>query len=145
MANERTKSGRRVSPGIAQPPAKTAPLPKLMLLITIVNREKTEAYLELLHLFDINLQLACTARGTASTEMLRYLGLTDSSRSVIFSVVREDKAGRVLTFLGEQFQKMKNGRGIAFTVPLSSVIGVSVYRFLSNSNAADALPSGGKA
>jgi len=30
------------------------------------------------------------------------------------------------------FKTMKNGKGIAFTVPMTSVIGVSIYGFLSN-------------
>ena len=34
--------------------------------------------------------------------------------------------------LEEKFATIKNGKGIAFAVPLSSVIGVNNYRFLSN-------------
>ena len=34
--------------------------------------------------------------------------------------------------LEDRFEKIKNGKGIAYTIPLSSVIGVMVYQFLSN-------------
>ena len=34
--------------------------------------------------------------------------------------------------LEEKFHTIKNGKGIAFCVPLSSVIGVNIYQFLSN-------------
>ena len=34
--------------------------------------------------------------------------------------------------LEEKFVTIKNGKGIAFAVPLSSVIGVNLYQFLSN-------------
>ena len=34
--------------------------------------------------------------------------------------------------LEQKFETIKNGKGIAFTVPLSSVIGVNNYQFLSN-------------
>jgi hypothetical protein len=34
--------------------------------------------------------------------------------------------------LEEKFTTIKDGKGIAFTVPMSSVIGVAIYRFLSN-------------
>ena len=34
--------------------------------------------------------------------------------------------------LEEKFETIRNGKGVAFTVPLSSVIGVSMYQFLSN-------------
>ena len=34
--------------------------------------------------------------------------------------------------LEDKFATIKNGKGIAFAVPLSSVIGVNIYQFLSN-------------
>jgi hypothetical protein len=34
--------------------------------------------------------------------------------------------------LDEKFHKVKNGKGIAFTVSLDSIIGVSMYQLLSN-------------
>ena len=36
------------------------------------------------------------------------------------------------TTLEEKFHKIKNGKGIAYTVPLTSTIGVAIYQFLSN-------------
>lgn len=134
---DRKQNKVKRTPGIQPAAAKQPVPPKLKLLITIINREKTDVYLELLRLYDINMQMATAARGTASAEMMHYLGLTDSNKSVIFSVVREDKAEEVLRFLEEQFRTIRNGNGIAFTVPVSSVIGVSVYRFLSNNSGTD--------
>ena len=106
--------------------------PSLKLLITVVNRQKTELFLDYISSFESNLQLNMAASGTASTDMLRYLGLTDSDKSVIFSVIREDNEDAVLRFLDEKFESVKNGKGIAFTVPMTSVIGVAIYQFLSN-------------
>ena len=34
--------------------------------------------------------------------------------------------------LNEKFNTIKKGKGIAFTVPFSSMIGVAAYGFLSN-------------
>ena len=114
-------------------PKKTAPAPpKLKLLVTVVNREKADLYAALLQGFDINFQLTMAAYGTANTEVLRVLGLAESDKSVIFSVVREDRAAAALRFLEEKFATIKNGKGIAYTVPLTSTIGVAIYRFLSN-------------
>lgn len=105
---------------------------KLKLLVTVVNRNKTEFYMDFLSGYEINFQTAVLAQGTAKSETLYMLGLEDSDKSVIFSVLREDKAQEVLHGLDEKFQTLKKGKGIAFTVPLTSVIGVSIYRFLSN-------------
>ncbi len=106
--------------------------PKLKLLITVVNRQKTELFLDFISSFECNMQLSMAASGTASTDMLRYLGLTDTDKSVIFSIIREDNEDAVLKFLDDKFSKIKNGKGIAFTVSLTSVIGVAIYQFLSN-------------
>lgn len=114
-------------------PRKPAP-PKLKLLVTVVNREKAELYTALLQSFEVNLQLTLAASGTASTETLRLLGLTDSEKSVIFSVIREDKANAALQFVEEKFETIKNGKGIAYTVPMTGTIGVAIYQFLSNSS-----------
>ena len=105
---------------------------KLKLLITVVNRNKTEFYTDFLSAFDINFQTSVLAQGTARSETLYMLGLEDSDKSVIFSVLREDKAAEAMQALDEKFHTLKNGKGIAFTVPMSSVIGAAIYRFLSN-------------
>ena len=91
--------------------------------------------MDLLTAYEVNFQTAVLAQGTAHSEMLYMLGLEDSDKSVIFSVIREDKATEALHMLEEKFQTIKNGKGIAFTIPMSSVIGVAMYRFLSNHKA----------
>ncbi len=111
----------------------TQALPKLMLLVSVVPRAKADLYLTLIQGFSVNLQLSLAAEGTASGETLRLLGLSDAEKAVIFSVIRQDIAEEALRYLEEKFRTLKNGKGIAFTVPMSSVIGVAVYRFLSNS------------
>ncbi|MBQ1982561.1 MAG: hypothetical protein II229_05005 [Clostridia bacterium] len=105
---------------------------KLSLLVTVVNRAKAEFYMDLLQSFEVNFQTAMAARGTASAETLRYLGLTESDKTVIFSVIREDMVPRALSTLEEKFKTIKNGKGIAYTVPMTGTIGVAIYQFLSN-------------
>jgi hypothetical protein len=51
---------------------------------------------------------------------------------VIVSVVREDMMNDVIKTLEQKFETIKNGKGIAFAVPMSGVIGVNMYQFLSN-------------
>ena len=105
---------------------------KLKLLITVVNRSKTEFYMDYLTEFEVNLQTAALGRGTAHSDTLYMLGLEDSDKGVIFSVIREDMAEKAMQGLEEKFRTIKKGKGIAFTIPLTSVIGVAIYRFLSN-------------
>ena len=117
-------------------PASTAgDIKKLKILVTVVNRSKTEFFMDFLTSFEVNFQTSVLAQGTARSETLYMLGLEDSEKSVVFSAIREDKATEALQALEDKFHTLKNGKGIAFTVPMSSVIGVAMYRFLSNHKA----------
>ena len=104
---------------------------KLKLLFTVVDREKAEFYLDVLSQFDANFQLMVPGMGTANSELVSLLGL-NMHKAVLFSVIREDLVDSVMNCLEDKFETIKNGKGISFAVPLSSVIGVNMYRFLSN-------------
>ena len=104
---------------------------KLKLLFTVVDRPKGEFYLDVLGQFDVNFQIALGGMGTANSELLELLGL-EPHKVVILSVVREDLVETIMHTLEDKFATIKNGKGIAFAVPLSSVIGVNLYQFLSN-------------
>ena len=104
---------------------------KLKLLVTIVERPKGEFYLDVISQFGVNCQLAMAGLGTASSEIIELLGL-EPHKAVILSVVREDMMDMVMNCLEDKFATIRNGKGIAFAVPLSSVIGVNLYRFLSD-------------
>lgn len=104
---------------------------KLKLLFTVVDREKAEFYLDVLSQFDVNFQMTVPGKGTANSEIISLLGL-NMHKAVLFSVVREDQVDAVMNCLEDKFETIKNGQGISFAVPLSSVIGVNLYRFLSN-------------
>ena len=80
------------------------------------------------------MQLILSAQGTAKDHVMAILGLTDSDKSVIISVIRQDKIKDALATLEEKFNTVKNGKGIAYTVPIKSAIGVAIYRFLSNTS-----------
>ena len=78
---------------------------KLKLIITVVDRNKAEFYLDILSQYEVNFQMVTGGIGTAHTEIVEMLGL-NNHKAVILS--------------------------ISFALPLSSVIGVIMYQFLSN-------------
>ena len=104
---------------------------KLKLIFTVVDRAKAEFYLDVLSQFDVNFQMATPGKGTAQTELIDMLGL-NIHKAVLLSVVREDMVEPIMKCLENKFATIKNGKGIAFAVPLASVIGVNMYQFLSN-------------
>lgn len=122
-ANRPPASGKAAEPKAVQ---------KLELLVLVANRSKAEFYLDFLNEFEINLHTIMPAHGTAKTEILEYLGLTDDNKAVILNIIREDQIPAALAALDEKFRTIRNGKGIAFTVPLTGTIGVAIYQFLSN-------------
>ena len=118
------------------PKKRTTNLRKLKLLITVIDRSKTLFYVDLLEQFEVNVQMVLYGKGTADSNMRDLLGIAESDKSVIISYIREDRVKEALDVLSEKFQKVKNGKGIAYTVSLDSLIGVSTYRLLSNDQTA---------
>ena len=104
---------------------------KLKLLFTVVDRPKAEFYLDVLSQFEVNCQMVVNGKGTAQSELIDLLGL-NIHKAVIVSVVREDLVDEITKTLVQKFETIKNGKGIAFAVPMSGIIGVNMYQFLSN-------------
>ena len=104
---------------------------KLKLLITVVDRPKGEFYLDVISQFEVNSQLVVGGLGTANSDLIEMLGL-NIHKAVILSIAREDQVTPIMDCLEEKFATIKKGKGISFAVPLSSVIGVNMYQYLSN-------------
>jgi len=105
---------------------------KLKMLFTIVSRNKADYYMDLIQSFESNMQVVLMGNGTASQDILDSLGIKSNEKSVIVSVVREDRINDLLDKIGDKFKSIKGGKGIAFTIPMTSVIGVTLFKFLSN-------------
>lgn len=107
---------------------------KLKILVTIVERSKSDFYLSALEGFDVNMQTLVYAKGTASKEIAGLVGFDDDNKAMILSIVKEEKIKEILATYEDKYFKTKRGKGVAFTIPISSVIGVMVYKFLLNVN-----------
>ena len=107
---------------------------KLKILVTIVDRTKTDFYLSALEGYEVNLQTVIYGKGTAPTQIKRHISFLDSDKSVILSAVKESRLKEILNDYEDKFFKTKHGKGVAFTIPVSSLIGVSIYQFLCNIN-----------
>ena len=76
--------------------------------------------------------LCMLAKGTATSETLDCFGLEVTEKMVTMTVVSDDTWKRVRRELEDRFQIDVPGTGIAFLVPLSSVGGKKVLRFLTD-------------
>ena len=110
----------------------TSNVHKIKMLITVVDKSKSIFFVDLLEQYEVNVQMVLYGRGTANSQMLDLLGINESDKAVILSFIREDKIKDAMETLNEKFTTVKNGKGIAYTISLDSIIGVSIYQLLSN-------------
>lgn len=121
---------KEIEPSIAK--KEVSNVKKLKMLITVVDRSKTLFYLDLLEQFEVNVQMVLYGKGTANSEMLNLLGLVESDKAIILSYIKEERVNDALETLNEKFHKVKNGKGVACTISLDRMIGVSMYQLLCN-------------
>ncbi|MBR2271522.1 MAG: hypothetical protein IJ912_04150 [Fibrobacter sp.] len=105
---------------------------RLKILITVVSRAKADFYMDHIQSFGVNMQMVLFGQGTAPREIATAMGLADSDRAVIISVIGENQLQAALESLAEKFNTIVGGKGIAYTIPMSSIIGKSIFNFLSN-------------
>ena len=103
---------------------------KLEVIISVVPKKKGTFYKDYLQSFGANFQLSILAQGTADEDILGYLGVEQSDKLVLLSVVKASVMDAVMEGLEEKFRTIKNGKGVAVAVPMTSVIGKLVYAFL---------------
>lgn len=110
---------------------------RLELLFVVVNRQKASFYSDLLLSFGINMEFKVFGEGTVTSEMRDIMGFSSNSeKTLIVGIIREDMVQTALETLEAKFRTIRNGKGIAWTVSMTSVIGVSVYSFLSDNRKA---------
>ena len=112
----------------AKPDGLQAPK-KLKILVSIIDRKKVDFYVSNLEGFGANVQEIIYASGT--TPRKDILGIKVSEKAVLLSIVREDKVKEILATYEDKYFQTKNGKGIAFALPIKSMIGVSLYQFLA--------------
>ncbi len=102
----------------------------ICLMTTIVDRKIAKKYLDLYHENDLHVMYVTLGYGTASNEIMDYLGLDSIEKAVAISVVEEETWLTVKKQLQKKLQIDAPGGGIAFTIPLSSVGGRKTLEFL---------------
>jgi len=105
---------------------------KLKVMMTVVSRSKADFFMDHIQSFGVNMQTVVYGKGTAPQEILNAMGLLDSDRALIISIIGEDRLPAALESLEEKFNTIPGGKGIAYTIPMASVIGKSIFNFLSD-------------
>lgn len=103
----------------------------LLLVTTIVPSGQSQAIIELNNKNEAAMCVVSIGKGTLPPELHTVLMPTEK-REVIFSILREDCWPAYKKQLEERFAVSKLSKGIAYTIPVDSVAGVSIYKMLSN-------------
>ena len=104
---------------------------KLNLMTTIVDRNQVRKYLHLYEEEGLQIMLVTLGDGTASGDVLDYLGLEATEKAVIFSVLTDETFYKTKKSLQKKLQIDAPGGGIAFIVPFSSIGGKKALQFFT--------------
>jgi len=93
----------------------------IKLVVTIVDRGKGDKVTQLFNEDNIHFHFICYGEGTATSEILDVLGIGETDKDVVLSMVPGYKVGDLLTKITDKMSLKKAGKGIIFTLPLSGI------------------------
>ena len=105
-------------------------LKKISMFITVVNRGQGNYVLKIFEQEGANAQFVQLGEGTAQKEVRDILGLEDNEKKIIISLITNERIESVKSELEAFFKINKRNRGIGFSIPMTSLIGMKVYQFL---------------
>ena len=102
----------------------------LFLMTTIIDRKDANKYIEAFKQNAITVIYTTLGIGTATSEVLDYLGMDTREKAVAYSVLEEDKWLEIKRYMEKNLKIDAPGGGISFTIPLSSIAGKRALQFL---------------
>lgn len=106
----------------------------LSLFFTIVNRHQAGYFLKAYEEVGASMSLVLYAHSMPPVEILQLLGPDETKKDIIFTVARSEYLPKLKQIAAERFKISKVAKGIAFAIPIDSVSGIAVYKFLADHN-----------
>ena len=103
---------------------------ELHMMVTITDRKFTRKFGAFYEEEGLPVSFITVGDGTASNEVLDYLGLDGSEKTVMLCIVTHQKWKEIKRHLQVRMRINYPGVGIAFTVPLSSIGGKKALNYL---------------
>ena len=94
---------------------------RIKLVIAITRRGMGSKMVDYLKQHQLHYDFICLGLGTATSEILDYLGLEGKEKDVVISMAPAIKISAVLKGIHEKFLLDTPGNGIVFTISLSSI------------------------
>ena len=118
--------------GKNDPFEKRKDIQKLSIFVTIVGTGLAETITKLFKNYGASAQFIQRGEGTATKQIREIFGIEDTSKDIIISIIKQSSIQDIKTELEAFFAANKKNRGIGFSIPMTSVAGVTVYKFLTN-------------
>lgn len=96
---------------------------RIKLMVTILDKGRSVRATELFSQVGACRHFAILGTGTANSDILDYLGLGETEKDVVLTLLPEGMVSQVLRIAGERLELAVPGKGILFTTPLSGISG----------------------
>ena len=104
----------------------------LQAIMVVVGSGLASSVIRLLNENEAYMCCISKGRGTSTSDFYDVFGLGDLKKDVIFSIIKTDRWPIIKKVLAERFKVSYASRGIAITIPLDALAGVSIYKMLGN-------------
>ena len=116
----------------------------LKLFISIVPYGQGDGLVKLAEQAGATFSYITNGEGTGRNYLPGLLSVSDIKKQVVFTIIKEDNAEEFIEILEQRFSTSKAAKGISLSVKFTSVVGVSVYRILSNTRKVKKVQSDGE-
>lgn len=111
---------------------KSHSLSRLGLAFSIVNDGQAGAVVSILEKAGASASFISHGNGTAKNDLYDVLGFGEDRKQAVLSILKEEDWKKAKPALSARFAVSQFAKGVAFYSYLSSVCGVSAYRFVAN-------------
>ena len=94
---------------------------RVKLLVSIVNKRDEERIKDVIDEVSVALMIKFEGFGTAHSQVLDYLGIGETEKTVAFSLIPEGDEDLIMREIRNKISLYLVGRGISFTVPLTGI------------------------
>lgn len=105
---------------------------QLRCLLIIANRGMGDAISGLVKEY-AHFQSIILGRGTATSEIRSALGISEPEKDLIFCFIEKHNVAMAFKEIDEHFEFTRKHLGIAMTIPVSSVGGLTSFKILTGS------------
>lgn len=106
---------------------------KMSMFVTIVNANLAGPITKIFENAGVSAQFVQRGQGTATKQIRDILGIEDNGKDIVISLVKQESIPDIKIELEAFFAASKHNKGIGFSIPFDSMIGVKIYQFLTNS------------